>query len=424
MKIANIKATNFKSFKEIDIPIDNFTLIVGANAAGKSNLMSIFKFIRDIANEGLTNAVDMQGGIDYLCNANSPKGTPIFISFTMEIDNRSWWGRSNNNTMVAIKKINYAFEITPNIKGQKYSVSYDELNIEYEIAKHVKDETNKKRKIETIQADCKTQIIKKSKQSKYEIVDNLSSNSELKKEEGLFPLPIRYFLSNNPIRTFLLLMHIDYLLPPIFSNEHFISIFDFDPWHLKRPCQVTSKKILDENGSNLASVLQVILSNKENKQKFLTLLKNVLPFVDKMKVDKNYDQSYSYKITETYSNKAFYSNFLSDGTVSVIATIIALYFDNRTDIVIIEEPERNIHPKLLSKIVEMAEDVSAKKQVIFTTHNPEILGNSKIENIRFIQRSSEGYSKVTIPANSLKVKKFIENELTIGDLFTQNLLGD
>ena len=143
-----------------------------------------------------------------------------------------------------------------------------------------------------------------------------------------------------------------------------------------------------------------------------------------MKVDKNYDQSYSYKITETYSNKAFYSNFLSDGTVSVIATIIALYFDNRTYIVIIEEPERNIHPKLLSKIVEMAEDVSAKKQVIFTTHNPEILGNSKIENIRFIQRSSEGYSKVTIPANSLKVKKFIENELTIGDLFTQNLLGD
>ena len=53
MRITNITATNFKSFKEINVKLDDFTLIVGANAAGKSNLMSIFKFIRDIVNEGL-----------------------------------------------------------------------------------------------------------------------------------------------------------------------------------------------------------------------------------------------------------------------------------------------------------------------------------------------------------------------------------
>lgn len=425
MRITNITATNFKSFKEINVKLDDFTLIVGANAAGKSNLMSIFKFIRDIVNEGLTDAIDMQGGIDYLSNANAEKGTPIEISFAIDVNDTKWWLRVKDDLMVSPTSLFYKFEITPNKRGENYNITYDELNIQYEMAKRVKSEGSKKFSLENLDKRCSTNILKKNQYSRYEIEEKFPDDMSLKDDASIISSHIKFALEDlKADRRQLLLSNLSYFLPPIFSNEQFIAIFDFDPWHLKRPCQINSKKVLEENGSNLASILQSILDSKEKKQKFLSVLKNILPFVKNLKVDRNYDQSYSYKATETYSNKAFYSSFLSDGTVSIIATIVALYFDNRSDIIIIEEPERNIHPKLLAKVVQMAEDVSSKKQIIFTTHNPEILGNADLKNIRFVQRDVEGYSNIILPANSDKVNAFIANELTIGDLFVQNLLGE
>ena len=52
----------------MEINLDKFTVLIGANASGKSNFIQIFKFLRDIVNYGLDNAVSMQGGIEYLKN--------------------------------------------------------------------------------------------------------------------------------------------------------------------------------------------------------------------------------------------------------------------------------------------------------------------------------------------------------------------
>lgn len=72
----------------------------------------------------------------------------------------------------------------------------------------------------------------------------------------------------------------------------------------------------------------------------------------------------------------------------------------------------------------MAKDVAMQKQVIFTTHNPEILNNSTLESIRFIQRNKNGFSVVSTPANNERVKTFINNELGLSELFLLNLLGE
>ena len=69
MTIRRIHIENFKSFSEIDIGLTGFNVVIGSNAAGKSNFISVFKFLRDIARHGIINAVAMQGGIEYLRNA-------------------------------------------------------------------------------------------------------------------------------------------------------------------------------------------------------------------------------------------------------------------------------------------------------------------------------------------------------------------
>ena len=68
MPIREIAVSNFKSFRDLQFSPDNFNIIIGSNASGKSNLIQVFKFIRDIAKYGLNNAISLQGGVEYLRN--------------------------------------------------------------------------------------------------------------------------------------------------------------------------------------------------------------------------------------------------------------------------------------------------------------------------------------------------------------------
>ncbi len=70
MAIKKIKISNFKSFKDLEIELGKFNVLIGANASGKSNFIQIFKFLRDITHHGLDNAISMQGGVEYLRNIN------------------------------------------------------------------------------------------------------------------------------------------------------------------------------------------------------------------------------------------------------------------------------------------------------------------------------------------------------------------
>ena len=80
MLIKYLSVHNFKSLKEENIEFSPLTMLVGANASGKSNLINIFRFISNIATEGIDNAIALQGGIPYLSNVSLSKGEPIRIA--------------------------------------------------------------------------------------------------------------------------------------------------------------------------------------------------------------------------------------------------------------------------------------------------------------------------------------------------------
>ncbi len=112
------------------------------------------------------------------------------------------------------------------------------------------------------------------------------------------------------------------------------------------------------------------------------------------------DMSLFLKLKEIYSkNKFLPASMVSDGTINILALIIALYFEKRP-VTIIEEPERNIHPFLISKLVEMLKDASSSKQVIVTTHNPEMVKQVDLEDILLISRDSDGFSRLSRPCNA------------------------
>ncbi|MFT0631473.1 AAA family ATPase, partial [Pseudomonas sihuiensis] len=48
MIITRLKLKNWRNFKNLEIPLGPRTYIIGANATGKSNLLDVFRFLRDI----------------------------------------------------------------------------------------------------------------------------------------------------------------------------------------------------------------------------------------------------------------------------------------------------------------------------------------------------------------------------------------
>ena len=428
MLLTGLKIKNFKSIASADIDFEPFTMLVGANASGKSNLINVFRFISNITTEGIDNAVALQGGIPYLANASLPKGTPIEISFTLDLSNEGWVRSTGKKTVaLEIQKIDYHFTLQPNLRGGGYHIISDDMSLTFDCL-HVDLTARRDQRYTSLNAkyllSAERKTAKASIQLKHIFTPPDVIDDETRHTIECDITPQVFARLCNEDKKELMLYRISMLLPSLFSESTFIRIFDFDPRELKKSSSMASTKILEENGSNVASVLHSILRTKENRKKLTTLLNEFLPFVDGITIENNFDKSFSYKVQEKFSNKAFHANFLSDGTVSLLAIIIALYFEELSNVIILEEPERNIHPKLLSSLLESAEDVSEEKQVIITTHNPEFLKHAKIDNVRLVQRDADGYTLISTPGNSEAVRCFVENDLGLDDLFLQDMLGE
>ena len=66
MIINRLIAKNWRNFQQIDVPLRERQFIVGPNASGKSNLLDIFRFLRDIVKVdggGFQKAVKNRGGV-------------------------------------------------------------------------------------------------------------------------------------------------------------------------------------------------------------------------------------------------------------------------------------------------------------------------------------------------------------------------
>src|SRR4051794_2873349 len=92
--LTRIKVSNFKSFDELDVELRPLNIVVGSNAAGKSNFLEIFRFLRDIAVEGLENAVSLQGGMEFLTNLQIGHTQPISVEVTAEWTSQTEFLRS------------------------------------------------------------------------------------------------------------------------------------------------------------------------------------------------------------------------------------------------------------------------------------------------------------------------------------------
>lgn len=420
MSIKTIELTNFKSFNELKIDLDMFNVLIGANASGKSNFIQVFRFIRDIGDYGLENAIWAQGGVEYLRNINlgSTKNFSLKIHCKTNYEFPTLKSIDEKPVFFKLKETTYEIALEFHKTRQNYKIVKDELSRKFEL--FLFERKNKKRK-----------NLGKGKLIQSKIKKEITVNYDLPKIFREKPDDIFFFLTfrklDEPANTPLIESPISSLFPftKVFSR---FAIYDIDPKLPKKAVPLKGITRLEEDGENLSIALNYILKNKKKERKFSSLIKDFLPFVNKINIDQIADKSMLFKISETYfQNRYFPATFVSDGTIHIIALIIILFFMEKTpgevDILkIIEEPDRNIHPHLISKVIDAMKNASEKSQIIVTTHNPEIVRYTDLKNILLVNRDKAGFSNISRPTEKKEIKRFLKNDIGIEELYIRNLL--
>lgn len=428
MFVRNIKVSNFKSFDQLDVDLGALNVLIGANASGKSNFVSILKFLKDIVDSGLDNAISMQGRVDYIRNLGI--GSERDLSVALHLDSGpepvSLFRVDTDGKRLHIfaRQLLYSFAI----EFYKVKKTYKQIVNELLWTDCEVGELGKAHELRPI-GKCEVTLgrekgavtfdLRKSEDVPVEIGDLLPPFFSSKfLEERLSP---RELMLENPF--------FGAFLPPLFFvlSEFFsdTAIYDFDPKLSKRGTLVRGKAELEPDGSNLALVINSVLEDRKARTTFYNLVRDLLPFIEDITVEKLPDKSLLARVREVYSGERFLpASVISEGTINAVALITALYFDSKP-LVVIEEPERSLHPYLISKVIDMMRDVSERlgKQVIVTTHNPEVVRYAGIDNILLVHRDEEGFSKISRPAEMEEVGVFLEKEMGVEELFVENLLG-
>lgn len=80
---------------------------------------------------------------------------------------------------------------------------------------------------------------------------------------------------------------------------------------------------------------------------------------------------------------------MSDGTLRVLEVLIALVAEPGM-VLFVEEPETSIHPGLLARLLAVVESYEADRQVIFSTHSPQVVNWCDPADLRFVERRRSG----------------------------------
>ena len=403
MYVSKIRVKNFKTFDDVCLDLNRFNVLIGACGSGKTNFVQVFELLNDISYD-FHDAIKKHGG-GYVKNFNLLENnleSCLEVKFS-NIDKSIRLG-SDKDILLLFNNVDY--EIC-------FNFYENECKVQNEIVKLICDvEYGSNQKIEGNEI-----IIKNNNgEIKAEFLNDLDG---LEISE-IIPETLSDIVSQNFKKDNTPVINSALATIPIKWGDFFknISSYDFDPKFCKN-INTTGNEKLTKYGGNLPVVLKNILNDENDKKEFLIYYTNMLPYIKEVSVEKVLDEERIFMIVEKYNDVKIPAPFISDGTSTIMAILIALYFQDG-EIILIEEPERHIHPSLINQLMLMIESVD--KQVIITTHSPELLKYSELKDILFISRDNNGFSDIKRIIDNDLVKPFIE-ELGVDSVFVNDFLG-
>ena len=396
--ITSIRLVNFKNFADETLRVGPFTVIVGANASGKSNIRDAFRFLCGIGT-GYTLA-EIIGGksrsdwepIRGAANEIIRFGQEMFsIEVEMELGDGS---------------AHYMIEVGPNQrKPGEFQIKKEKLKVGSET-------------IFTAHSDGEELRVRGAWDKEQEDI-LLKSNQAVLKQLTIPPIPIE---SKRQEALFELLPKIAVVCFILFEMR----FLELSPDRMREP-SLSGMDILGDFGENLPTVLKEICADPKRQEILTSWVQELTPMdVQKFEFPRDPSGRIHLRLCEANGRKVS-ADSASDGTLRFLALLAILLGKYSEGLHFFEEIDTGIHPARQWLLLELIEKQAAKGdfQIITTTHAPDLLtfvNDSTFENMSVVCRLEDSHDAIIRRVAELPNARELRKSQGLGRLLTEGWL--
>jgi len=185
---------------------------------------------------------------------------------------------------------------------------------------------------------------------------------------------------------------------------------------------VAKQTRLTVDARNVATVLHWMYSEEpETFQRIEGLLKAAIPELDRLLSPLTEDGKTYVAWREKHIPGRIPAWNMSEGSVRLVATLVALVVPGPPSLVAFETPEIHLHPYQMEYLAGILKAGSERSQVLITTHSPYLLNYVPLESVLIVEKE-KGETKVRPVEDSAHLREALRR-LGLGEMWVAGHLG-
>lgn len=396
MKIKEIYIDGYKNLYNTTIKFNKITTLIGINNYGKTNFMEVLNNFQNLISDDES----------YL----------FFRNFSYN---------KNQDENKIVLKIIYERD---NLDELEYYIEFTQINQNERSIKEIL----KIKEINTIK--YKTLFSREGLNIKYRTdlsSDRLNQESSLFKKDGELALKKLLYIDNISFRSVFNEI-VSFKIPYIILNKEI---------KIKGTYLNTDNSVSIVDGGGFEKLLYLLKEkNKESFDLLNNIFKKLIPSIGKIDVEKitsnllddrlEEEETYFVYVHEKNNRKVSSFSKMSDGSKRIyILLLLTIYFKIvKTPVMILfEELENAIHPKLFEELIEVLEEINSNGQIVITSHSPFLVQYVGLENINIGIPNKKGLAifKNLNKKDIKKIEKYAAaEEISEGEFLFNLMLED
>jgi predicted ATPase len=367
--LTQLRVKNFRLLRDVTVNFENgLTVFVGPNSSGKSTVLEVLDFIARCADESLSAAIVAHGGFGSIRTANTASPIEIGTKWIFATTAEGGTGR------------NWHLEWTVALVG----AANGRVIVEKETLNDIRDSGS--RTIVSMN-DKGERIVLPESTSDQEPSEVKSSGVlafEAVKDENRYPGLWWLNIVAQQIRVLGSLT-----APPAWARSGAVVPSPRDS------LVVGVEPFLGRQGIGLANVLYNLSTDHRDAWAELErAFRGEFPFVQRIVFPPDPGGS---KISvavedERFPGRKIYASEMSDGMVAFLSLLSAVLHPQQAAVLGLDEPDANIHPSALRRLLALAQRPHMRRAIAIVTHSNALLDqlSDAAKSIRVVEPTNEG----------------------------------
>jgi predicted ATPase len=177
---------------------------------------------------------------------------------------------------------------------------------------------------------------------------------------------------------------------------------------------------LSQTGDNLPNVVQYLKEQcPADLDVILDVLARRIPRLERVDADVLADGRLLLQIKDAPFAEPILAKFASDGTLKMLAYLTVLYDPDPPPLVGIEEPENQLHPRLLQDLAEECRQAASRSQLLVTTHSPYFVDGLHPDELWVLYRDTDGFTRTRRVSDMNRIRSFVDEGAVLGNLWME-----